>query len=84
MLNPPFNEPRQLKLALNLPANVPGQSELETMCESSRRVDALCRFLGLGLVDELEFLLEALPDVTELGYHNLEYDPDVHGYIWDL
>jgi hypothetical protein len=84
MLNPPFNDPRQLELGLNLPSNVPGQRELASMCENARKVDAFCELLALGFVDEGGWFHEALTHGMELGLHDLEYDPDIHGYLWDL
>ena len=76
---------------LNLPSNVPGQRELASICENAKRVAAFCDLLAVGVVDDDEVagqaarLRQAMMSGAQLELHvPLEYDPDIHGYIWDL
>lgn len=72
-----------------LPDEIPGVSELVTMCEQAKRVSRLCEHLGFEfrgsshlishLTDYPDGLLHGHPDPVEV----LE-DPDLRPYIWDL
>jgi hypothetical protein len=72
-----------------LPSNLPGQRELELMCDNARRVAAFCELLAAGVVDDDQELLHqtnrlqrALTSGLELELQ-AEHDPDVHPYVWD-
>ena len=76
---------------LNLPSNVPGQRELASICDNAKRVAAFCELLAVGVVDDDEAgaqanrLRRALTSGAQLELQvQPEYDPDIHGYIWDL
>lgn len=74
---------------MHLPSNLPGQRELQIMCENARKVASFCELLAVGVVDDKQEMLQQTSRLQQALSSGLdlelraEHDPDVHGYIWD-
>ena len=77
---------------MHLPAKVPGQQELELMCDNARRVAQFCDLLAYGDLNAsqtagvVKAIRRGSPEVLTAGHKRqlpAEHDPDVDPYVWD-